>query len=70
MSDDDAVDVERGERDDPVLDRSVQTASGSPQHVGAGAARPGRDFVVVAHHEHGERARGADDAIGHSTSER
>ena len=68
MGDDDAVDIECGERDDPIFDCSVQSASRSPEHVGAGAARPCRDLVVVADHEHWQRARGGDDTIGHSTS--
>ncbi len=70
VGDDDAFDVECGERDDAVLDRSVEPAPRSPEDLCAEAACPCCDLVVVADHEHRQWARRGDDTIGHSASER
>ena len=70
MGDDDAIDVERGERGDAVVHRAVQPAARAPQDLGAGASRPVGDFVVVAHDEDREGMAGCDHAVRHATSQR
>ena len=70
VSDDHAVDLERGERDDAIVDGSVEPAPRAPEDLRASAACPCRDIVVVADHVHGEWVRRGDDTLGHPTSER
>ena len=59
-----------GERGDAVVDRAVESAARAPHHLGAGASRPRRDLVVVAHDENREEVARRDHAVGHATSQR
>ena len=70
VGDDGAGDVEMRQVRDALLDRSVESAPGLPQHVRAEAGRPTRDRPVVADDPHVERRRGPHHGRRHPFGER
>ncbi len=70
VRDDDAIDVERGERGHAVVHRTVQPSTRAPHDFRAGGSRPVGNFVVIADDEDREGMAGCDHAVRHASSKR